>query len=119
MNLVKALLLSVKNKSKKLRFILQFSTAKLSVTISHPTPENEVDFTTLEALEVNTHHYMKESGVIKRMLELNDILCKASTYCDRQYKVYKKKSPQSTQSGVLEEGPDLLRNPLLQAWSMI
>ena len=73
----------------------------------------------MEALEVNTHHYMKESDVIKSMLELSYILCKTLHSVTAITKSTKKESPQSTQSGVLEEGPDLMMNLLLQAWSMM
>jgi hypothetical protein len=40
-------------------------------------------------------------------------------YSTANTKTTKKESPQSTQSGVLEEGHDLLMNHLWQAWSMI
>ena len=77
-----------KSKCKKLHYILQSSADKLPAAILLPTPKNRVEYTKLEALEVVAHHYMKESSVIKRILELNYILCRKSTfYC--KYKDYK------------------------------
>ena len=64
-------ILNKSGKSVDDTFILKSSTAKLSRNIFLLTPENGVECTKLEALEVNMCHCMKESGVIKQMLGLN------------------------------------------------
>ena len=80
------------SKSKKFCSICQSLTTTLPSTKSLPTPKNGVEYTKLEALEVVTHHNMKEADVIKRMLELNYIPCRRSTFCCH-YKDYKEGKP--------------------------
>jgi hypothetical protein len=77
---------------------------------------------TLNSLAMlQTAEKLMTSDVIKRMHELNNIPCRKSTFYRHYHTKTTKKSPQSTQSGVLEEGHDMLMlmNLLWQALSMI